>query len=47
MLTNQTAFRGKEPRNVTASELGRLFKRWMLKNHPDKGGDQALAGAHG
>ena len=28
---------------ISQSELARLFKRWMLKNHPDKGGDEDVA----
>ena len=28
---------------ISQSELARLFKRWMLKNHPDKGGDENVA----
>ena len=30
----------RSPMGISQSELARLFKRWMLKNHPDKGGDQ-------
>ncbi|KAL1530896.1 hypothetical protein AB1Y20_001787 [Prymnesium parvum] len=33
----------RAPSSVSKAELSKLFKKWMLRNHPDKGGDQDLA----
>ena len=32
----------KSPMDVPRNVLSKLFKKWMLQNHPDKGGDQAV-----
>ena len=33
----------RSPMGISQAELARLFKRWMLRNHPDKGGDENVA----
>ena len=33
----------RAPLSLHTVELGRLFKRWMVRNHPDKGGDETRA----
>ena len=33
----------RSPTSVPRNELSKTFKRWMLQNHPDKGGDEMLA----
>ena len=33
----------RAPQSIAKGELSKMFKKWMLKNHPDKGGDEYLA----
>ena len=32
----------RAPSAVPRNQLSKLFKRWMLTNHPDKGGDESI-----
>ena len=45
-MAQAKAFQGQisnKAAESTLGELGKLFKKWMLRNHPDKGGDEAAA----
>ena len=33
----------RSPMMVPRNELSKMFKKWMLQNHPDKGGDEVVA----